>query len=292
MVNLTWFKLAEISSVSIGQLLDFFESAPRLREVKLRYSITTPGTINGRLVSLACLKRIKICGGPPSALLNHLLVPVGAELITKETLSGPLIEDHLPRSLDNLKNFPNFTMIELYADGPFPYLRFSGPNGQVKMIARVITSCGTSLLLETLADLDTSKTERLQIYFSASRIQGSPHQALLPMKELRTLKLYHCASPRIFVRVLHPSANLSEAVVCPELEELIIEHRTAFDIEAVVGMAAARASRGVKLETVRIVHWHRSGYTQPNVSELKKHVSHVECNGQWDDDVWVCVYNS
>jgi len=136
------------------------------------------------------------------------------------------------------------------------------------MIAGLFLSYGTCLLLETLADF------------------------VLPMKGLRTLTLYHCASPSIFLLTLHPNMDSSGAVVCPELEELMIEHRKGFDIEVIVGMAAARALRGAKLKTVIFIRWHRSVYTQPDVSELKKHVVDVECSNRWDDDYgWVRVYN-
>ena len=53
MVNLTSFKLAHTSpgEVSAAHLLDFFESAPRLRQVELHASAPTSGAQNGRLVT-------------------------------------------------------------------------------------------------------------------------------------------------------------------------------------------------------------------------------------------------
>jgi hypothetical protein len=67
----------------------------------------------------------------------------------------------------------------------------------------------------------------------------------------------------------------AEVVVCPKLEELVIEHMEMVDIKNIIRMAAARASRGAKLKSVRIVS--QGGFVQIDVLELKKHVLHVEC---------------
>jgi len=80
MANLTSFALEYGSPIPIGHLLDFFESAPRLREVDLYSETLTTGAQNGRLVSLACLKNMDT-GYPLSHhLFDHLLIPVGARL--------------------------------------------------------------------------------------------------------------------------------------------------------------------------------------------------------------------
>ena len=81
MASLTTFVLVSTSQgeVSVIHLLDFFESAPRLREICLHDATPTFGAQNGRLVSLEHLKRMEIAGeGPSSLLLNHLLIPAGA----------------------------------------------------------------------------------------------------------------------------------------------------------------------------------------------------------------------
>lgn len=97
------------------------------------------------------------------------------------------------------------------------------------------------------------------------------------MTDLRTIELSGCRSPHIFAQALQPSMNSSEVVVCPKLEELILESPDGvFDIKSVTKMAAARASRGKKLRTVKLVD--RQGELDPKVIlELKKHVSYVEC---------------
>ena len=68
----------------------------------------------------------------------------------------------------------------------------------------------------------------------------------------------------------------SSGVVCPKLEELILESPDeALDVKSVVGMTAWRAWKGKKLRTIRIVDGR--GEPDPKVmSELKKHVSHVD----------------
>ena len=279
MVNLTSFTMYRLSpqGVTITQLLDFFEGAPRLHEVDL-YSVTlSSGVQKGRLVSLACLKKMAIayCRSP-SVLLDHLVIPVGAQLRIEAKLLSSLIGDLLPRSLDNLKNFPNFTAIKLSIDGPFQDLMtFDGPNGQVSMILG--TDSRISLILESLAQLDTSKTERFRIEDKISLSGEVVYRALLPMGDLRALTLYECYSLHVFIRALHPSANLPDVVVCPKLQELVLvlyDDGEVFDMEGVVGMAEARASRGKKLETVRII----DGRDEPDpdcVLELRKHVGHV-----------------
>jgi hypothetical protein len=46
-------------------------------------------------------------------LLDHLLIPVGTRLDMVIEPPIPPIKDH-PRFLDNLRNFPNFTDIDLH----------------------------------------------------------------------------------------------------------------------------------------------------------------------------------
>jgi len=84
MVNLTSFTLSDVpGGVPVGQLLDFFGSAPHLKVIELYYPIAIPaaGAQNRRVVALECLKRMRIKDDdPPSILLDHLLIPVGAKL--------------------------------------------------------------------------------------------------------------------------------------------------------------------------------------------------------------------
>jgi len=135
---------------------------------------------------------------------------------------------------------------------------------------------GTFSMLESLAYLDTSMTERLEIKCGKSPTGTLLHQTLLPMNGLRTLTLTRCENPHIFVHALHPSMSSSGIVVCPELEEVVIEHRWMFDVKVVEEVAAARASRGAGFKVVRIVSWYEDIRSQLDVLELKNHVSGVD----------------
>lgn len=155
---------------------------------------------------------------------------------------------------------------------------FSGPNGQVSVALLTSRADGIFLTLESLVHFDTSKTEQLKIDFGKSPSGDLPYQALLPMGNLRTLTLRECIGTYNFVHALHPSMNLSGVVVCPKLEELVIVlYDEGLDIKHVIGTAAARASRGAKLRSVRIVGRNRAVRARRDVLELKKHVFHVEC---------------
>ena len=283
MVNLTTFTLVRTlpGEISVGHFLDFFESAPRLREVRLHAATPTFGAQNGRLASLVCLKRMNIIGGRPSLLLDHLLIPVGAELTIRTSLRSSLIEDHLPKSLDNLRNLSGFTRICLNTSRWLTPVEFSGPNGRV-----AISSANyAQAVLESLARFDTSKTERLEIGGNVSFSRYTCYQTLLPMRGLRTLTLSHCQSSRGFIAALRRGVGSSGLVACPELEELVLAFhidegiiKDGIDgpgiIKEVIGMAAARVLRGAKLKCVRIIDHDKD--MQIDSFELEKHVLRVE----------------
>jgi hypothetical protein len=281
MVNLTSFKLFYTSpgGVIASQLLDFFEGAPHLRKVIL-YNVTlTSGTQNNRLVSLACLEKMEVTdGSSASPLLDYLLIPVGTRLIIEVDLPNLRFDKHPPRFLDNLRNLLNFTTIELTNanDEPKPYIHFSGPNGQVKIIA----GDDVSVVLEALDYFDTSKLEHLEIDSGESLSNDPPYRTLLPMEHLRTLTLRRFENLHIFIHALHHSMSPSGIMVCPKLAKLSIEHpEEEIDLKDVIGMAAARASRGAKLEFVSVT---QGCYMRTDVLELKKHVLHVESDPGFD----------
>jgi hypothetical protein len=106
------------------------------------------------------------------------------------------------------------------------------------MIPRSSRVDKTCLVLESLDHFDTSKVERLEIDCHDSPSSDPPYRALLPMERLRTLTLYHCASPHIFIHALHPTVSSSGTVVCPELEELVIvldSDNGMLDMKSVIG---------------------------------------------------------
>ena len=286
MVNLTSFKLSYMlrGEVTVRQLLDFFENTPRLRKVSL-YAVTpAPGAQDERLVPLVCLEAMKIYGGGPASLfLDHLLIPAGARLIMEVYLPSLLIKDHPPRFLDNLRNLPNFTTVDLCGPGNLtPYLQFSGPNGQVEMIMNNPQVDGIHSVLESLNQFDTSRVERLTIRSENSPSSDLSCRVLLPMKHLRTLILYQFSNPHVFIYALHPDMSPSGVVVCPGLEELIIGlNEITVDMESVIGVVAARASKGVKIKSITIAGCKSA---RADVLELKKHVSRVEYSPQFDND--------
>ena len=284
MINLTLFVLAYMSpgEVSVGQVLGFLKGAPHLHEIQFHFTTLTSCAQDERLVSPACLKRIEINScGPPSLLLNQLLIPVGAELtIEAESLSS-LIKDHLPRSLDNLRNFSNFSTIRLDLDRSNPGIQFSGPNGQVNTTTPASRTDPTCPVLESLAQFDTSKIERLEIDCGDPPSSGPPHRTLLPMKALRTLTLSQCNRPYSFISALYPDMSSLEVVVCPKLEELTLRtDGKIFDIKRVTGMAAARASKGAKLKSVGIIG--QDKFARVDALELGEHVLHVKCGLEVD----------
>ena len=288
MANLTSFTLWNTppGGFTIDQLLDFFESAPRLREIFLYLATPSSGGQNGRLVSLVCLKGMIIVGDEPSSLLlDHLLIPVGAKLTTRVEVDesevdplDPILEDHLPRSLDNLRNLAGFTKIRLHIREPYTRMNFSGPNGQLCAMPATSRVNATRLVLESLARFDTSETERLEIDRGSALSRDHLYRALLPMKNLRMLTLYRCRKPQIFLDALHPDTGPPNVLVCPELEELAFDIRRSgreFDIDSVIEMAAARALSGKELTRVRIVD-HRDILDPVYISELREHVQNVE----------------
>ena len=283
MVNLTSFTLSHIppsGAAFAGQLLDFLESAPYLEQVELCFATPVAGAQDGRLVPLACLQYMDISGDAPcSTLLNHLLIPAGAKLeITADLFSSPA-RAHLPRSLDNLKNFSDFTTIQLRPGKYCPRMEFSGPNGQVNMSLRTSRYDSTSLTLESLAEFDTSKIEWLKIN-QGHLVSGELlYQTLLLMKNLHTLTLFSCSNLYTFIHALQPGTRSSEVVVCPKLEEiiLVLQFERMFDITSVIEMAAARASGGRKLRAIRIIDGREGAEgADLDVSELRKHVWNVE----------------
>ena len=288
MVNLTSFTLGYtlLGNFPIRHLLNFFESAPRLRKIQLHSATPTFGAQNGRLVSLAHLERMEILGGGPSSLLlDHLLIPVGAKLTTRVGLDllgpapgGSMFDGHLPRSLSNLRNFSDFTEIHLHIGGFYPRIRFSGPNGQVTMISATPrdTTVTTYRVYESLARFDTSKIERLRINAGDlwdNRGNCSFFRALYPMRALRTLTISRCKNISTSIDILHDDC------LCPKLEELILDprvHGEKFDIQAVVGTLASRTSWGLKLKSVKIVSADKS--VQTCALKLEEYVPHVECS--------------
>ena len=281
MANLTSFGLYHMlpTDATFGRLLDFFESAPRLRSIDLRSATSVSGARNGRLVSLACLRRMEIAGdGPSSLLLNYLLIPVGAKLKIEVPSRGPLIDHHLPMYLDNLKNLPDFTKINLHVDSVCPRIRFAGPNGEVSMVSMYPRVEINRQVFASLTQLDTSKVQRMEISRANPLSADITLRALLPMENLRKLVLFQLENLWTFIHTLHPSLLTSNVTVCPKLEELVLVFHPGGDphrhIETATRMAEARASKGSKLKYIRIVH--QGGLRPAETWELRQYVFKVD----------------
>jgi hypothetical protein len=151
------------------------------------------------------------------------------------------------------------------------------------MILKTSQDVGTRVVLESLAKLDTSKTERLDIErLDIDSLRSYDlRPALFPMKHLRSITLHSRGGSSILTNALDPSASPTGTIVCPNLEELIIKHRNTPSIKNVIGMAAARASREAKLNLVRIISQYQ--FVQADVLELEKHVLCVECATKVDE---------
>jgi len=271
MVNFTSFTLryTACGDPSVRHLLDFFESAPRLCKIKLESPTPTADVQIGRIVSLACLKRLDIIGGgPPSILLDHLLIPAGATF----TLEGHQRDRaaHLPGSFDCLKEFTAFSIL-LHVREFYPSIRLGGPEWKIGMVPVTLPATTTCKVLESLAQFDPLKVERLRISDGDLMLRGGSkiHRVLLPMHNLRTLTISRCQNLSSFVVFLKISR------LCHWLEELVLDPRDdmdGFDIQNVIGLAE---SRKTKLKSVRIVN--QDGFPQAQVSKLEEYVPHVEC---------------
>jgi len=277
MVNLTSFELGYVMypRVTVGQLLDFFESAPSLVDVDLTFSTPALGAQSGRLVPLAHLRKLSFNGFQPSSLLlEHLLIPAGVKMTIDLDLDGPRIEDYLPRSLDNLRNLSNFKRIRVHFGFHFTSMEFIGPNGLVEIDSMSPGADTPRSVARSLATLDTSKTKRLEILRSEP-LSEDLHQVLVSMKNLRTVTLSLCKDLRSFILALAPVPNSTTQIACPRLEELVFRTEERFDVETMVEVAAARASGGSPLKSIRIINWGEL-VSREEVTELLKHISHVE----------------
>ena len=139
----------------------------------------------------------------------------------------------------------------------------------------------TCKALQSLDRFDVSTVRQLEIV--GGRLpSGSylPHKAFTPMTSVQTLKLTLCPELPSFIRALDPDRNQPNTLVLPKLEELASPFGTPDrrDIESIAQMAAARALRGAKLESVHFVC-----STEPPASLLgiAKHVSRLKIGTAW-----------
>lgn len=275
MINLMSFTLGHARSgeFPVKYLLDFLESAPHLHKIQLHHATPTFDGQTGRLVPLRCLKRMTISGWqPPSLLFNHLLIPGNAKLTTQVDLRYSF---HIPRSFDTIRALTGFT-IHMHVAGFHPTIQFSGSDEEISIIPATPQATLSCRVLESLALFDPSQVERLRLAGGDLMVGNCAiGPALWVMTHLRTLTISRCKNLSDFI----PHLGGYAMCPCPELEELIIDPRVGgerFDIQRVVAMAVARASKGARLKSIRIVS--RDKFVQACALELKEHVSHVECS--------------
>ena len=288
--NLTTFNFRQTcdDKISVTHLLDFFERAPLLREIKLMDSLPDSSDASaGRILSLPHLRLLRIYDRlVHPILLDHLHIPTLA-LLTLEfgCKDESLVLDCLPGSLDNLDNISHITSISICFDFETS-LRLNGPSGGVYV------SCDWEdkshdpptvehRVLHSLDRFPIPTIERLAVTgYDASELPeaaGCPYQALLPANNLRTLALAECHNTP-FIVALNPGCNASNIVVCPKLEEFILYIREQEDVDCVEElseMVKERASRGAKLSTVVIV-CPRKITLAKKLFDLRKYVSRVE----------------
>ena len=275
MVNLTSLKLAYTSWVELpaGQLLDFFESTPRLRKVQL--ANLALGAYGGRSVPLPCLKRMDIIGGDsPALLFDHLLIPVGAKLTTR---GDQRHSAYLPSSFGPIRDLTGFR-VHLHVGGFYPSTRISEQTVEINIVPATPQAAATSdtcRVLESLAQFDSSKTERLRLAGGDLLLRDgcALYGLFFAMKGLRTITISRCKNvSKIF-------GWLDDIDMCPKLEELVVDARgdgEKLDTERMIRMAATRATMLVKLKSVRIVS--RDKFVQTRALKLKEYVPHVECS--------------
>jgi len=114
----------------------------------------------------------------PSLLLDHLLVPVSAELTQLDSFER-LAEDHLPTSLDNPRNTSDNSNIRAHFKvGRYYTHGTSWTEREILYSLQVDTACVGP---EFLAQLDTSKIERLEVVSGdhPSKDPSVPHTSLL-----------------------------------------------------------------------------------------------------------------
>ena len=149
------------------------------------------------------------------------------------------------------------------------------------MISTATQDFSADLILPSLATFDTSAPKRLEI-MKIGPLSDDLHQALLSMKNLRILRFSICVNQDSFTLALFPDPNSANPIPCPKLERLVVRTEAQFDVKTLVEVAAARMSRGVPLESVRLIN-RGEPVTTEGLTELLNHVSHLETSFEISD---------
>ena len=295
MSKLTSFALQRVpgNKISVTQLLDLFENATFLSEIKLGSAPNSSDAPPERVVPLPHLKSLTILTDlqRSSTLLNHLSIPPGAFLLLGFDLPGDesLLRTLLPKTSDNLQNISCITSVYLdFVDENF-VIRLNGPSGKLRLCGYRDLWTGTTpmipdrVLLQSLDNFALSKTQELGIamYESVALRRGdtfAPHHILGAMGDLRTLSLNRCNNLP-FILTLDPDQSPSKAVLCPKLESLVlyVKEQWLFHLSELVTMAKARTLEGVKLQSIMLISRDELALER-EVSELREYVTRVEYN--------------
>ena len=251
--NLTTFDLRQVyHRTSVTQFLDRMFTSPPQNQ----YRAFTP-----RLLQLP----YRTDGFPPSPEVardprqatplhppDHFHLPTSA-MVTLRYPSGlgDPPSDYFPRSLYNLRNIPYITSVSLDFNRWFA-MRFNGPSGSLLMSSSwegssSIRAAFDHQTLQALNKFPISSTETLTI--DRYRVSGlledeqpTAYQTLLLMNNLQTLTLTGCTDLSFFL-ALNPFENNPNAVVCLNLEEVILcaqEQEEELYTEDLLGMAKVR----------------------------------------------------
>ena len=113
-----------------------------------------------------------------SRLPGHLLMPVDAKLTIRGDTFQYVIENYLPRSLDDLRNISNITKVH-FRITDYTRIKLSGQSGQLSIVSRIDPDRSG---LEALGLLDTSKIERLEVANSGYHLMRHPYRGLIRLK--------------------------------------------------------------------------------------------------------------
>ena len=290
--NLTTFNLRKFheDEILLSQLLDFFESAPYLRHIRLdKSSPSSCDAPSERVVSLPHLKDLSIITERThSALFDHLSIPAGAFLY----LEFDFYDEHRPISSrlskfpGSLRNLSHITAVNLCFAPNQRLIRLNGQSGELHMIGNCLyqrehLDAGISEVIQFLSQFDVLRTRWLAItqhsYLSYEFAEPTVYQTIHRMKDLRTIMLTQCKSLP-FIHTLNPDKDPSKTILCLKLEEIILYicDRDPLHVDELVDMARERALRGVKLSVIKIFCENVPPLVKEAFLPLAEHVELVE----------------
>lgn len=295
--KLTSFELCCVKGeqISVTQLLDVFENATFLRNIKLNPAPSSSDAPPGRVVPLPCLQNLTIITDrqPSPTLLDHLTIPLGTFLHLEFDIPGneSLLRKHLPKTTDNLHNVSYVTSVSLDFSEECVTIHLKGPSGELYLCCcrdlstlshLEITTSSDRMLLRSLDNLPLSRVQKLEVaMYECPACEGTdksdPHYILGGMGDLRTLSLDQCNNLP-FILALNPAQDPSELILCPKLESLYLytEHHWADDMPKLLAMVEERASKGVGLQSITFVSYDELEMEE-DLSRLEEYVACVEC---------------